>query len=464
MTRFQIALSLVICTACLTTAAPVTWTLRNVVFSDKGVATGSFVHDADTGSITNWNISTTGGNTAVFFPFNFTPANSTAAFYTATGGFNFFSTALFPAEGDENLLFQLVPVSPLTDAGGAVNINVQSQNSDECFDCYPSRSFVSGFVTTRTTVTPVTTGPVYWSATPPDCTGVEVGPTITTPSGETGYTCEVSGTFVWLAAGGPPKSAWSSAIRVAAPASNAIDAAYLFYDMGGKNLSLDTTLGSGSAVTSGDEVQVALSPNQPLEVDLLGATSNAPSYSTTQTGSVYAQFYCPDAVTCSDVLPQLLYSALPAIPWSLSVPIAWDDQLSNQWSAEGIDDGGTHRVSFAVYNQGATATSFRVRVYDSNGNLFGTGITPLLLPYQSTGEAETYGALLSQVVSPLPSGVFKVVFDGGSEASSVEVLQITGASATTVQVGRDSSSGGSLDALSPARPRSSEHVVGTVPR
>jgi hypothetical protein len=456
MTRFQIALSLAICTACLTTAAPVTWTLRNVVFNDGGVATGFLVYDADTGSITDWNIATTGGNTSVFLSFEFTPANSTALANRINGEFSFYSTALFPAEGDENLVFEFVPASPLTDAGGTVNINLQSLNSGECFDCDPDRSFVSGFVTSRTTVTPVTTGPVYWSPAPPDCTGVEPGPTITTQSG-VGYTCQVSGTFVWLAAGGPPKNTWGSSIRVAAPASNAIDADFLFYDANGNSLRLDTTFGSGSVVTSGTQVQVALAPNQPLELDLLGATSNAPGYGSTQTGSVYAQFYCPDAVTCSNVLPQLLYSALPTIPWSLSAPIAWDGQLSTQWSAEGIDDGGAHRVSFVIYNQGTTATSFTIRVYDSAGNLFGTGKTQAILPYQSSGQAQTYGALLSQVVSPLPSGVFKVVFDGGSEASSVEVLQFTGASATTVQVGRDSMSGGSLDALSRAGARGARH-------
>jgi hypothetical protein len=310
-------------------------------------------------------------------------------------------------------------------------------------------------------------GQTYWSTTPPDCTGVEGPITITNSSGGTvGYSCEVSGTFVWLAAGGPSHNTWSSSVRVGAPASNAIDADYFFYDTNGNNLSMDTTLGSGTPLTSSNEAEVALYPNQPLEVDLLGATSNAPSYNTTQTGSVYAEFYCPDAATCSNVLPQLLYSALPSIPWSLSVPISWDGLLSYQWSAEGIDDGGAHRVSFVVYNQGTTATSFNIRVYDSAGNLFGTGTTPALLPYQASGQAQTYGALLSQVVSPLPSGIFKVLFDGGSETSSVEVLQFTGASATSLQVAYDTAPGaagtGALPAgLKSARIRPSTHVLRT---
>jgi hypothetical protein len=312
-------------------------------------------------------------------------------------------------------------------------------------------------------ISAVTTGPVYWSTSEPDCSGVQGPVTITDSSGAIlGYSCKVSGTFVWLAAGGP----WSSSIRVAAPDGNAIDADYRFYDPNGNSLSMDTTLGSGSPVTSGNEAEVALYANQPLEVDLLGATSGAPSYSATQTGSVYAEFYCPDATTCSDVLPQLLYSALPTIPWSLSVPISWANELALQWSAEGIDDGGAHRVSLAIYNQSATTTQFMVRVYDSTGNLFGTGWTPLLLPYQASGEAQTYGVLLSQLVSPLPSGIFKVVIDGGADLSSVEVLQFTGSSATTLQVSPDSAPTSILAAARQARLKNghvrSEHVAGAL--
>ena len=99
------------------------------------------------------------------------------------------------------------------------------------------------------------------------------------------------------------------------------------------------------------DVNFALFANQPAEIDLLGATRNAPNYGTTATGSVYAMFYCPDAATCSNVLPQLIYSALPTYPWSLSVPIAWDNSVWTQWSAVGIDDGGTHRVSLVIYNE-----------------------------------------------------------------------------------------------------------------
>jgi hypothetical protein len=282
-----------------------------------------------------------------------------------------------------------------------------------------------------------TNGANYWSAAPPDCSSLnnETPVPITNGSTTIGYSCYVTGTFVWLAAGG----GWGTSIRVAAPASAAIGVDYSFYDMHGNNLSLDMT---GSYIASSNDVNFALYANQPAEVDLLGATSN-PSHHSTATGSVYAQFFCPDATTCANVLPQLLYSALPSIPWSLSVPIAWDHAVSTQWSAVGIDDGGTHRVSLAIYNEDVTATSYTISVYDSAGNLAGTGTTPSILPLQdlgggSYGEGGTYGALLSDVVSPLPSGVFKVLIDGGSLYSAVEVLQVNGPSATTLQVAYDS--------------------------
>jgi hypothetical protein len=207
---------------------------------------------------------------------------------------------------------------------------------------------------------------------------------------------------------------------------------------------LDITLGRGSLTIASNRVNFALSANQPAEVGLLGATSDAPNYSATSTGSVYAVFYCPDATTCGNVLTQLLYSVRSTAPWSLSAPISWDTELWTQWSAEGIDDGSTQRVSLAIYNEDITATSYTVRVYDSTGSLAGTGTTPLIPPLQSLqdgslGQGGTYGALLSDVISsPLPSGVFKVLVDGGGKYSAVEVLQFNGMSATALQVAYDS--------------------------
>ena len=61
---------------------------------------------------------------------------------------------------------------------------------------------------------------------------------------------------------------------------------------------------------------------------LLGASTDGPQYGRTQTGSVFALFFCPDAGTCATVFPQLVYSSAPFKPWLLSVPIAWDTSFS----------------------------------------------------------------------------------------------------------------------------------------
>lgn len=285
-------------------------------------------------------------------------------------------------------------------------------------------------------------GQQYWSTTEPDCSSLGAPFTqAVQPPGVSGYSCSVTGTFVWLAAGGP----WGTVIRVAAPASNPVGVDYLLYDQTGALQSMDTTINNGS-VSSGNEVDFALYANQPAELEMLGATRNAPNYGTTATGSVYATFYCPDALTCSNVLPQLIYSALPTYDWSLSVPIAWDDALSNQWSAEGIDDGSTNVVSLVIYNETTLPAQYNIDIYDSNGNPYATYTTPNIAGFNSvTEEAGTYAVLLDSVFSSLPSGVFKILVDGGSALSAVEVLQINGPSATTLQVAYDTSPSSTSD-------------------
>jgi len=326
-----------------------------------------------------------------------------------------------------------------------------------------------------------TNGAQYWSTTVPDCSSLgENAVTITNAAGATvGYSCFVSGTFLWLAAGGPTPGSWSTEIRVAAPASGAIGVDYTFYDPSGNNLSLDTTISGGSVFpASGNDVNFALFANQPSDLRLLGATSNAPHYGTTATGSVYAVFYCPDVTTCETVLPQLLYSFLPTQPWSLSVPISWDTFWSpvqaqgawTQWSATGVNDA-THFASFVVYNQDTTATSYAVRVYDGSGNLAGSGTTPSIAPIPvfsdgTVGQGGTYGALLSQVITTgsVPTGVFKVTVDGGTFYSAVSVLQFNGPSAASLQVGYDTASTTTTIATSAVQTIRRSHVANTPKR
>jgi hypothetical protein len=286
-----------------------------------------------------------------------------------------------------------------------------------------------------------TNGPVYWSTTQPDCSSLGESPVpVKNAAGTTlGYSCYVSGTFLWLAAGG----GWGTSIRVAAPASAPVGVDYTFYDPSGNKLSLDTTMNNASSsFASGNQVAFALNADQPSEVELLGGTGNGTGYSSTTTGSVYGVFYCPDAATCNNVLPQLIYSALPAQPWSVSVPISFDGAEWTQWSAVGINGSG-QSVALAIYNADATANTYKISVFDSSGNLVGSGTTASIRPRPNLGnntygQGGTYGVFLSQIVPGLPQGVLKVVVDGGSYYSVVEVLQFNGPSATALQVAYDS--------------------------
>ena len=300
-------------------------------------------------------------------------------------------------------------------------------------------------------------GQTYWSTDSSlDCTGTDGTYQITIPGGGTGYVCIQGGTFVWLAAGGPSDNTWKTYLRTAAPASAPIGVEYQLYDTSGNPLSMDYTTGTGTTVASTNDLTFALNPNQPSQINLLGATSTAGAhYNTTTTGSVWVNFYCPDAGTCELANAQLVYSALPSIPWSLSVPLAYDYDFNSQFSGVGIDNNGSQRVSIVVNNQDyslATPSTFTVQVFDSNGNLAASGTTPPInpVPVDSSGnpygQGGTYGALLScatgcPITTALPSGPFKVLIDGGGINASTEMLQINGTSATTVAMAYDVSSG-----------------------
>ena len=127
-----------------------------------------------------------------------------------------------------------------------------------------------------------------------------------------------------------------------------------------------------------------------------------------------------------------------------------------------IDDGVTNVVGLVIYNEDTSANTYTVDVYDSNGNFATSGTTPSIPPLQSgTQEGGTYAVLLDDLMSGLPSGPFKVLIDGGSLLSAVEVLQINGSSATTLQVAYDTapSSASALKTRRPAVRRS--HVAPT---
>jgi len=312
-------------------------------------------------------------------------------------------------------------------------------------------------------------GQTYWSTDSSlDCTGTDGTYTITIPGGGTGYVCVQGGAFVWLAAGGSGTNTWKTYLRTAAPASAPIGVEYQLYDTSGNPQSLDYTMGTGSTVASTNDLTFALNANQPSQINLLGAAGT--DHSTTITGSVWVNFLCPDPSTCQLANAQLIYSALPGYPWSLSVPLAYDYDFWSQFSGVGIDDNASNRVSIVVNNQDyslTTPSTFMVQVFDSNGNLAASGTTPALNPVlvdntgTPYGQGGTYGALLSQIVtSPLPSGPFKVLIDGGGLIFSAEMLQINGTSATTVAMSYDVSSG--LTASNASKPTAQKARIATL--
>jgi hypothetical protein len=241
-----------------------------------------------------------------------------------------------------------------------------------------------------------------------------------------GYACYVYGTLPWYAAG----AGWGSSIRVSAPPSAPVAIFLTFVDLNGADTQLDFRYAGDTTTTTDSSASQALYANQPMTVDILGLNSEAPNYrGTSANGPVVVLAECPDADTCSQVQAQLIYSALPSQPWSLSAPVVWDWQTMYGWSAVGIDDGlpNGNTVSFVVYNLATDklAHTYKLNVYDSTGALFSSGTTPSV-PYLAS-----YANVLRNVVASLPSGVFKLQLLAPDYAA-FEALQFHGPSGTTL--------------------------------
>jgi hypothetical protein len=129
-------------------ASTVTWNLNNVTFSDGATASGSFNFDADTNTLTTWNISVTSG---VLSAFTYSPTDSTAGSYFQVAGYQ--DELLFMVNGSTRQL-RLTPVYALTDSGGTDPIDLNTfgngSGSVECNNCAPYREVVSGSLATAT--------------------------------------------------------------------------------------------------------------------------------------------------------------------------------------------------------------------------------------------------------------------------------------------------------------------------
>ncbi len=157
MTTFRASVFFLLA-GCTAFSAPINWSI-NASLDDGATVTGTFVFNPDTQALTSFNINISAATpgtltepgdqnlpTSVFPAFDFTPANSVAAFFPSTdGSFEFLSNANFPnpiaGQPDEMLVFTFVPLSPLTDTSAThitnSSINVNDPFSAECFNCTP---------------------------------------------------------------------------------------------------------------------------------------------------------------------------------------------------------------------------------------------------------------------------------------------------------------------------------------
>lgn len=124
-------------------AVPITWTLQNVTFDDGGTASGWFVYDADTpqAPTTQFSISVSGGDVKTFPPITYDSSN--ANMYVGDGGTGDSGTVF--SLNDASLRQIRIPaVSPLTDAGGTLAVNIAGLGAAECYNCGPFRMYTGG--------------------------------------------------------------------------------------------------------------------------------------------------------------------------------------------------------------------------------------------------------------------------------------------------------------------------------
>ncbi len=117
------------------------WTLSGVTFSDGGTAEGYFDFDADAGTVANWQLTVSGGNTDLFPELTYSPENSTWNRFSFGDPEKVITFNLT----DSNRGLRITPDSPLTDSGGTVDLLIGSNSGNlECFNCAPSRTMTAG--------------------------------------------------------------------------------------------------------------------------------------------------------------------------------------------------------------------------------------------------------------------------------------------------------------------------------
>ena len=124
-----IALILVLLGTSVCALADTTWTLNNVTFSDGAKATGFFTLNSTLDGLTDWNIAVAGSTLM--------PTSANYHYSPPTSNFYYISPIKIELASNpfaEFLLF--VPDTPLSDAGGTVDLEV----NPDSVDCEPQGS------------------------------------------------------------------------------------------------------------------------------------------------------------------------------------------------------------------------------------------------------------------------------------------------------------------------------------
>ena len=128
-------------------AAPVTWTLNGVTFDDGGIATGSFVFDADTLTVLTYSITTSGGNTALFPGITYEDGSGIDLPPVVQADLDLINFRTIFTNGNSNgSQFRFQPLSLLTNAGGVVPFSLGTGFTAECYNCLPFRFITGGEV------------------------------------------------------------------------------------------------------------------------------------------------------------------------------------------------------------------------------------------------------------------------------------------------------------------------------
>ena len=124
----------------------VTWTFQNATLNDGGTINGSYNYDATLNLITNWSVTTSGGDTVTFPALNYNPGDSTAG-VANDFQFNLTDAAAFCCSNpNQPRILNVALAAPMTDAGGSINLITGNSGTVECYNCNPFRSAAGGSV------------------------------------------------------------------------------------------------------------------------------------------------------------------------------------------------------------------------------------------------------------------------------------------------------------------------------